>query len=1514
MQQYIIRREQDFVRLKESSPDTKISDNLRCMMLLTFSGLDQKEQLGVLASVGNEYDLTNISHAMRIQFPQVSAKPIYRKDYLGCTRGGSSSTSPMKPRWPRPRPRQVMAVSEVGEDDEGLVDEEIYYEDDPGQEEEGSGQEEALLNYSDDESIDALLSELPQGCLDDSEVVEAFATVAQFKQKRKGPFKKSSAPSSSSSTVGPYSFKASGDLSFDAKSKENKKNAVRFLKSVSSCTSCHQRGHWVGDPECPHTKKGKGKGKGKGSAKKKPQGSRKPQQVFFVLHDREESADENDGFFTENYNNEPNDVTTEPFVPETLFVLDDEDMSESKEALEMFAASTSNDVEKNDEAIENVMMKEKQNEFHHDEIDGNNYVDGTAPSHRDGDVAECFMVLKETSHCEHISYVGGSEKQIHRGANGHTRHITCKECNKTVIVGRRKEPAQMWSYLVQVALCTKFGSKFRSNRLYEMIADGTEKIAETKKDTWELVSPPRARGEPYKSEGPLPGAGPSDVKKKMVAKIVRAPQHQVWLYGIHLAEGVVLPPFPELSEGDLDILQPLPMDNTVMDEGLFKGWTFEQMATRFESENFCGQAVTMAVRNEPMSPFTFKLAFYLFGRVKIAYEAGHRMIGDGKVNENKREANPDDMRVSRTIQVPIRYDPYDERTLDLQECQVMMTEDATPEFLDAFAVNDEDPPGLAILDSVCTRTMHGTKWAKKFEQELMKIPLCPRLKQKKQLFRGIGGDIESQVVKVFPVGIGRRNGELHSAEVPGNNPMLVSRPFMQKLGTIINIGDGTVTFERLGVRDLPLRKTSKGHLAVSLLDFEAETVDIYDHLHENEEKIEGDTSEECASGLQAVVDLPEPQQQPEQPQPQVQSQLQPQTKTPASLPPQPYTLPQDSDASWERVSSTSREERASPTPSGAQRNEDEEVSPSPSYYEDGTYHRNSEIDRMDWEDQQDELQFWRMMAAELSPRDRLSEGLICEDYEHFEKEIEEGHFTVRKPSNRKSKKISSMDISLEGEDVLNYHILRGSKHHTVKRTPPFGKTWIKQIYAGAMGVTTLAVMFGMSIGVPLDIEISGWDGGSAAGKKQLHNDLMVEDPYCVILTQPCGPWGNWSRFNLAKGGPAACTVHRLREEGRSVLKSVNKTIRDRVKGGRHVFMEQPLGSQSLEEPEMSDVKGMIQDGTLCFIVVDGCMVGYKDKESGLPHKKPSYYVTSLLCAESVFSGCRCDGSHEHQPLEGNNKFGSRTFQAAEWPADLNKMVLDAVIQQASVELESSRTVSEAYPAEVRPGEQPPRGERKAKRARGRMSRVSATQSAPPVYIRPDDPLSPQPQPSLSSLPPLDDSGFRAAQAEELDPVLSMNEGERRHEWLKVDAELRKLLRDLHVQFGHPTTTTLQRILRRQGAKAEVIRAASLMSCDACGDTMRQKRPRPVKLPPRYQFNFHLQADVFYAKDNRGVNLGPEHHLRCYVFSGGGLFGRSFWNTRFTGGSPAFLGLLVFVGWSTSFTTSRQRQGVHGPFC
>ena len=68
MQAYIIRREQEFRRLEEVLGGATLPESLRAMCLLTFGGLDHREQLNVLSSVGNEYDLKKISHALRIQY------------------------------------------------------------------------------------------------------------------------------------------------------------------------------------------------------------------------------------------------------------------------------------------------------------------------------------------------------------------------------------------------------------------------------------------------------------------------------------------------------------------------------------------------------------------------------------------------------------------------------------------------------------------------------------------------------------------------------------------------------------------------------------------------------------------------------------------------------------------------------------------------------------------------------------------------------------------------------------------------------------------------------------------------------------------------------------------------------------------------------------------------------------------------------------------------------------------------------------------------------------------------------------------------------------------------------------------------------------------------------------------------------------------------------------------------------------------------------------------------------
>ena len=59
-------------------------------MLLAFGGLDSREQLNVLSSVGNEYELTKISHALRIQFPTCSGAS---KGLFGVLKGFGVTTA-----------------------------------------------------------------------------------------------------------------------------------------------------------------------------------------------------------------------------------------------------------------------------------------------------------------------------------------------------------------------------------------------------------------------------------------------------------------------------------------------------------------------------------------------------------------------------------------------------------------------------------------------------------------------------------------------------------------------------------------------------------------------------------------------------------------------------------------------------------------------------------------------------------------------------------------------------------------------------------------------------------------------------------------------------------------------------------------------------------------------------------------------------------------------------------------------------------------------------------------------------------------------------------------------------------------------------------------------------------------------------------------------------------------------------------------------------------------------------
>ena len=77
--------------------------------------------------------------------------------------------------------------------------------------------------------------------------------------------------------------------------------------------------------------------------------------------------------------------------------------------------------------------------------------------------------------------------------------------------------------------------------------------------------------------------------------------------------------------------------------------------------------------------------------------------------------------------------------MQLHDCEVMMVEmpDENDAIAQAYVASDADSPGLAILDSGCTRTMHGKQWAEKFEAALASFGLSPKSRVKNQLFAGV---------------------------------------------------------------------------------------------------------------------------------------------------------------------------------------------------------------------------------------------------------------------------------------------------------------------------------------------------------------------------------------------------------------------------------------------------------------------------------------------------------------------------------------------------------------------------------------------------------------------------------------------------------------------------------------------------------------------------------------------------------------------------------------------------------
>ena len=126
---------------------------------------------------------------------------------------------------------------------------------------------------------------------------------------------------------------------------------------------------------------------------------------------------------------------------------------------------------------------------------------------------------------------------------------------------------------------------------------------------------------------------------------------------------------------------------------------------------------------------------------------------------------------------------------------------------------------LALIDTGCTRCMHGQFWREKFEEQCLR-PRGLSVKDTGQRRRFTSAFGEERYGKVFeiPIGLGGHYGKIFSTETEGcDTPLLFSLASQRALGAVIRTRDLRMELPKL---DVSVQLIESGrHLAVAVNDW-----------------------------------------------------------------------------------------------------------------------------------------------------------------------------------------------------------------------------------------------------------------------------------------------------------------------------------------------------------------------------------------------------------------------------------------------------------------------------------------------------------------------------------------------------------------------------------------------------------------------------------------------------------------------------------------------------------------------
>ncbi len=168
--------------------------------------------------------------------------------------------------------------------------------------------------------------------------------------------------------------------------------------------------------------------------------------------------------------------------------------------------------------------------------------------------------------------------------------------------------------------------------------------------------------------------------------------------------------------------------------------------------------------------------------------------------------------------------------------------------------------------------------------------------------------------------------------------------------------------------------------------------------------------------------------------------------------------------------------------------------------------------------------------------------------------------------------------------------------------------------------------------------------------------LMLLIAYChptdVWISFPCGCWGPWSRFNMHRDEQLCQDTLAARQRARRHLSIVPEIWHFQQSLGHHAHIENPLTSDAWKEFRLHNAYD---------IRIDQCSVGLRCPKTNNPILKPTRVVTTCSEMATALSQCRCDKKHNHSHLEGSYKGRPLTSYAETYPRKFCRRIASVIV-------------------------------------------------------------------------------------------------------------------------------------------------------------------------------------------------------------------------------------------------------------